>query len=432
MAGIVKHARLESRSARNKLKRGRKAHWQTLVPGRVHLGYQRWKGEPSGRWLLRRYLSSSKSAKGNNVAKYNVTAIGQADDEAASNGINIFSYEAAINEARERIASPAGGKIIARLTVRQALERYVEYKRQLGQPVADVRSRGKVHILPVLGDLVVADLTAERLRRWLAAMADSAAQTRPKAGAAQYRAEPTTDEQVRARRASGNRVLGMLKAALNHAFDEGHVSNRDAWGRKLKPFRDVEVARVRYLTIVECQRLLNTADAEFRPLLRAALETGARYGELTRLEVQDFNADAGTVNIRKSKSGKARHIILTEEGIDFFRQHTAGRSGNELMFQHSNGEGWKASEQGRPMDAANINAKLKPPITFHGLRHTWASLAVMNGVPLMVVARNLGHADTGMVERHYGHLAPSFVVDAIRNGAPRYGIQASKKVVPLR
>jgi integrase len=58
---------------------------------------------------------------------------------------------------------------------------------------------------------------------------------------------------------------------------------------------------------------------------------------------------------------------------------------------------------------------------FHGLRHTWASHAVMNGVPLMVVAKNLGHSDTRMVEKHYGHLAPSYVADAIRAGAPRFG-----------
>ena len=51
----------------------------------------------------------------------------------------------------------------------------------------------------------------------------------------------------------------MLKAALNYAFDEGHVSNRDAWGRKLKLFRDVEVARVRCLTIAEAKRLVNPA-----------------------------------------------------------------------------------------------------------------------------------------------------------------------------
>ena len=56
---------------------------------------------------------------------------------------------------------------------------------------------------------------------------------------------------------------------------------------------------------------------------------------------------------------------------------------------------------------------------------------VMAGVPLMVVARNLGHSDTKMVERHYGHMAPSFIVDAIRAGAPRFGIEPDTKVVPL-
>jgi hypothetical protein len=42
-------------------------------------------------------------------------------------------------------------------------------------------------------------------------------------------------------------------------------------------------------------------------------------------------------------------------------------------------------------------------------------------VPLMVVAKNLGHVDTKMVEAHYGHLAPSYIADAIRAGGPRFG-----------
>ena len=83
------------------------------------------------------------------------------------------------------------------------------------------------------------------------------------------------------------------------------------------------------------------------------------------------------------------------------------------------------------MREACHRAKLKP-IAIHGMRHTWASHAVMNGVPLMVVAKNLGHVDTRMVERVYGHLAPSFVVDAIRAGAPRYGIATDKKIVALK
>ena len=66
------------------------------------------------------------------------------------------------------------------------------------------------------------------------------------------------------------------------------------------------------------------------------------------------------------------------------------------------------------MREANARAKLRPRISFHGLRHTWASLSVMAGVPLIVVAKNMGHADTRMVEKHYGHLAPGFIADAIR------------------
>jgi integrase len=76
-------------------------------------------------------------------------------------------------------------------------------------------------------------------------------------------------------------------------------------------------------------------------------------------------------------------------------------------------------------------AKITPPINFHGLRHSWASLAVMGGVPLMVVARNLGHSDTRMVEKHYGHLAPSYIADAIRAGGPRFGFKPDAKVAAL-
>ncbi len=263
-------------------------------------------------------------------------------------------------------------------------------------------------------------------------MAAAPAQSRPKAGKIKFRPEPKGDEAIRRRQASANRVLTMLKAALNHAFDEGHITNRDAWGRKLKPFRDVETARIRYLSIAEAQRLINACDPEFRPPVHAALETGARYSELTRLEVADFNPDAGTVAIRRSKSGKARHVVLTDDGVGFFREHCAGRGGHELMFAKADGRAWRKNDQGRPMAEANKAARLTPPITFHGLRHTWASLSVMNGMPLIVVAKNLGHADTGMVEKHYGHLAPSFITDAIRAGAPRFGIATKKTVVPLR
>jgi integrase len=84
------------------------------------------------------------------------------------------------------------------------------------------------------------------------------------------------------------------------------------------------------------------------------------------------------------------------------------------------------------MEETVARAKIRPTISFHGLRHTWASHAVMNGMPLMVVARNLGHADTRMVEKHYGHLAPSYLAEAVRKSAPRFDFPPDRKVSSIR
>src|SRR6185312_12798335 len=227
-------------------------------------------------------------------------------------------------------------------------------------------------------------------------------------------------EHQRRRKSTANRILTILKAALNKAWREGNANSDAAW-RRVEPFENVDTARVRYLTLAEAGRLINGCDPDFRRLVRGALETGARYGELALLTVSDFNPDSGTVAIRQSKSGKPRHVVLTKEGAAYFKSITAGRAGVDVLFKKDGGGPWKRSHQKEPMADANKRGKITPPINFHGLRHTWASHAVMNGVPLIVVAKNLGHSDTRMVERHYGHLAPSYVADAIRAGAPRFG-----------
>jgi integrase len=105
------------------------------------------------------------------------------------------------------------------------------------------------------------------------------------------------------------------RARKNHK--RSGVKSSDAWD-SVEPFKGVHIARTRYLEIAECTRLLNACDPEFRILVRAALETGARYQELARLRVADFNAASGTVHIRKSKPNKDRHIVLTDDGREFF------------------------------------------------------------------------------------------------------------------
>ena len=279
----------------------------------------------------------------------------------------------------------------------------------------------EVHVLPQLGKTDVAALTADRLRKWHASLARKPPRLRSKPGREQkFRPFADDEESLRRRRASANRCLAQLKAALNLAWREGKVPSDKEW-RKVKPFEGADAARVRYLTVAECKRLLRGCQPAFGKLVRAALETGARYGELIRLRVEDFNRDTGTVAIRISKTGKPRHIVLTDEGAAFFVELCARRGGTEPMLLKAHGGTWRKSHQLRPMLEACRRGKIDPPINFHVLRHTWASLATMNGVPLLIVTKNLGHTDTRMVERHYGHLAPSYISEAIRAGAPRFG-----------
>jgi integrase len=420
MAGAVREAKIQTVTSRARLSCGRKCHWRTIITGRAHLGYQRWPKDREGRWILRTYSG----------AKYRIQPLGSADDAEAADGERVLNFDQAHANAIARLNAPKGK--ITRMTVKQAVQAYTDFKRSQGQPTGDLQSRATAHILPALGDVEVAELTSDQIRKWLLDLAASRAMTRTKKNKPQqYKPEPAGDDEVRKRRSSANRVLTWLKAALNHCYDEGNVPTNEAWGRRVKPFRDVEVARVRYLTVAEAKRLINGCDKEFRPLVLGALLTGARYGELTRLQVADFNLRAGTITIRKSKTGKARHVVLTEEGTAFFRQVTTGRAGDQLIFRRNDGTAWRASHQGRPMADAVTRAKIKPIIGFHGLRHSWASLSVMNGVPLMVVAKNLGHVDTRMVEKHYGHMAPSYIVDAIRAGAPKFGFKRDRKIVSL-
>ncbi len=127
------------------------------------------------------------------------------------------------------------------------------------------------------------------------------------------------------------------------------------------------------------------------------------------------------MRIAQSKSGKPRHIVLNEEGIALFRRLTKDRYPDEIVFLTKTGTRWGESYQHRLMRDACARAGIKPRMSFHHLRHTWASLSLMAGAPHVVVARNLGHADTRMVEKHYGHLAQSYVSDTIRRTSPRFG-----------
>jgi integrase len=93
---------------------------------------------------------------------------------------------------------------------------------------------------------------------------------------------------------------------------------------------------------------------------------------------------------------------------------------------------WGKSDQFRLIREACTAAKITPAVSFHELRHSYGSRLAMRGVPMGVIAAQLGHSDTRMTERHYAHLSPSYVAETVRQSFGNLGIVAEPMVTPLR
>jgi integrase len=422
MARTVRDQNLQSREARGRLKARGKPYYRLIEKG-LHLGYRKPK-EGVGQWVVRHYVGDQA---------YAVKTIAPADDRSDADGLAILDFPQAQAKARDMMVSRANavaGKH-GPLTVAVAIEAYLDFLSMNRKTASDARYRAEALILPKLGNVEVGAITTDMIERWLRDVAKSAPRLRTRKGEKQQYREPADDDDaLRRRKSTANRTLTILKAALNRAWRAGRVPSDDAW-RRVEPFEEADAARVRYLTIGEAKRLINACDPEFRTLVQAALVTGARYGELAALRAADFNPNSGTVQVRTSKSGKGRHVVLADEGASLFKSLAVGRPGGSVLLPKVDGSEWLKSHQSRPMAEACERAKIDPPISFHVLRHTYASLAIMNGAPLLVVAKNLGHSDTRMVEKHYGHLAPSYIADAIRAAAPKFGIKPDSNVAVL-
>jgi integrase len=114
-------------------------------------------------------------------------------------------------------------------------------------------------------------------------------------------------------------------------------------------------------------------------------------------------------------------VYLEEEGKRLLESCSAGKMPSQLVFQRSNGKGWKPSQQQRPLSAACKRAKIES-VGFHDLRRTFGARLAIQGVPMAVIAEALGHADERITRRHYAHLSPSYVADTVRSHVAGFGI----------
>jgi hypothetical protein len=237
MARQVRNSKLDSRTARARLPSRREPFW-TVISAGCALGYRQ--GAKGGTWI-----GKYRDDQG----RRHYQAFGAADDFRDADGLSVFSFAQAQEQARTffaRKVREAAGDLAPHegpYTVADALRDYLTaYDRRGGKAIYDTRRAVETHILPALGEITVSRLTARKIEDWHHGLAEQPARVRTKPGKSQrHRKHDAGPEAVRQRRSTANRILTVLKAALNHAWNAGHVSSDDAW-RRVKPFKAVEAA----------------------------------------------------------------------------------------------------------------------------------------------------------------------------------------------
>jgi integrase len=198
----------------------------------------------------------------------------------------------------------------------------------------------------------------------------------------------------------------------------------------------------------EIQRLLRAAREEGEHvymLFLAAICTGMRAGELAGLEWGDVAFDDRLIMVQRSftgptKSGHARPIPILDALLGDLRAWKLRHPGR-LVF--TNRDGGMLGKSGRVfqevlhrvLDSAGFpsttkaNGKVRRYVTFHGLRHTFASNWMMRGGDIFKLQKILGHQSLAMTSR-YSHLAPSAFADDYARFGPAQS-RAPAEVVPL-
>lgn len=209
-------------------------------------------------------------------------------------------------------------------------------------------------------------------------------------------------EDVRRSKSGANRVLSMLKAGLNLAFYNGQVASDREW-RRVKPFKSVDEARKLFLTDKQVKQLLEKTEGSFHALLRAAVLTGARYGELASAKARDFDPKQAILTLT-GKTG-THDCYLSDKALSFFKAQAKDKLPGAWLFAKDDGEPWGKNHHTRLMQDAVKTAKLPRDTVIYSLRHYHISKALLAGIPPQVVAENCG-TSVRMIEKHYGKFLP--------------------------
>lgn len=181
-----------------------------------------------------------------------------------------------------------------------------------------------------------------------------------------------------------NRSLGTLKKALHMAWEAGLVPVDYSAHVKRLPENN---ARSVYLSVEQVQAIASHASESVRAAIWIALLTGARRGEICKLQAVDIGADSILIHAGNTKTLRTRTVPIVPPLRPWLKS----------IPLPINYEGIKTGFR-RAREAANM-----PQVHFHDLRHSCASILIASGCDLFTVSKILGHSSVKTTER-YSHM----------------------------
>lgn len=210
--------------------------------------------------------------------------------------------------------------------------------------------------------------------------------------------------------------LKFLRHVLRWAIGRGLIEKSPFTSVKLPTVR---AGRTRFLSIEEEAQLCQTIGQPYAAWIRLAILTGLRKSEQFGLRWADIDLERGLITLPRTKSGIVQYVHLMEEAKAILRSLIPGNASvwvfpSENPETHLDPDNFYGRVYMPALERANLHG-----VTWHTLRHTFASRLAMNGHAPSTIAALLRHSGTDLVAR-YAHLSPTHLQGALE-GVSEFG-----------
>jgi site-specific recombinase XerD len=149
------------------------------------------------------------------------------------------------------------------------------------------------------------------------------------------------------------------------------------------------------LAISQVEKLFsNLENLKHKTMLYLAYSAGLRVSEVVNLRVRDIHSERMVINIKGAKGKKDRTVALSEGILELLRKYYSVYKPKEWLFEGQyEGSPYSTRSLQQIFHRAKEKSKILQPVTFHSLRHSYATHLHERGTDIKLIQELLGHND---------------------------------------